>query len=710
MKRKLLSGLFVALLGFWICWPLAELAACTNTTNLSLCKPAIGDSGWGTNLNTNMDLIDARLPRTVYFFKSEYGGVCDSTTDNTTALNTALSAIATAGGGTLVFEPCGTARYKFTSANITIPNLADGEGAGGVPPGVTYHTQRPIRLTGQVPGGYANGITTPMGGAILDFTFNTSGAAKIMSFGRGLLEIDHLTIMDSSSPTTSIPFLLVTGTTPNIHNVTFIGTKTGASADQDGIILGGTAPADTDAACSGPSDPDCAFQGYQARIKYIDFLKLRTVVKCQTWCNANVIESNNVWSSCGGTAAFDVVGHSANGSTGNVFANNLIEVLNYTYGIRLSAYANNNTLTGNSCYDPDVGFVACHRAELGAQYNLIQSSMSGTGSKVWSDMDGSNTLITGEQSYAWRAPQGLYVGATGIINSNSLSIYRSDIVTNGNFTGSATGWTLGAAWAYGTNAVDKNADGTNTLSQAFSPTAGKSYKITYTISNWSVGTVTVSIGGTSGTARGADGTYTETLVAAGAGNLAFTPTDTARFTIDSVSIYCEACGDKWEWYPYVWGDSAQLHLRFSRNGAADEEAISFQRDTASGYYTIDLLGATRNMVQSSVGPLKLRSANATELWFGDGTTDRWYFTAGNLTPYVDKTYNIGSDTKNVLGLYLQDLYLIGKAFAALGTPANGTVTYCSNCDPGADPQTTCASAGAQTGALAVRLNGAWICF
>lgn len=33
-------------------------AACTNTTNLSLCKPSIAQSGWGTNLNSNFDKID----------------------------------------------------------------------------------------------------------------------------------------------------------------------------------------------------------------------------------------------------------------------------------------------------------------------------------------------------------------------------------------------------------------------------------------------------------------------------------------------------------------------------------------------------------------------------------------------------------------------------------------------------------------------------
>ncbi len=42
-------------------------------------------------------------------------------------------------------------------------------------------------------------------------------------------------------------------------------------------------------------------------------------------------------------------------------------------------------------------------------------------------------------------------------------------------------------------------------------------------------------------------------------------------------------------------------------------------------------------------------------------------------------------------------------FAALGTPANGTIKYCSNCTI-ASP---CASGG--TGALAKRLNGGWVC-
>ncbi len=48
--------------------------------------------------------------------------------------------------------------------------------------------------------------------------------------------------------------------------------------------------------------------------------------------------------------------------------------------------------------------------------------------------------------------------------------------------------------------------------------------------------------------------------------------------------------------------------------------------------------------------------------------------------------------------------LVGIALASLGTPANGTIAYCSDCAPQSNPCTA-----TSTGALAVRLNGAWDC-
>ncbi len=116
----------------------------------------------------------------------------------------------------------------------------------------------------------------------------------------------------------------------------------------------------------------------------------------------------------------------------------------------------------------------------------------------------------------------------------------TDFVANGTFTGSAASWTLGAAWAYGANTVAKNADGTNTLAQttAIAPRAGLTYLVTYTISGWTVGDITVGFGGGTATTRTltGNGTFTDVVTAtADTGDLIFTPTNAARFTIDSVS-------------------------------------------------------------------------------------------------------------------------------------------------------------------------------
>lgn len=51
----------------------------------------------------------------------------------------------------------------------------------------------------------------------------------------------------------------------------------------------------------------------------------------------------------------------------------------------------------------------------------------------------------------------------------------------------------------------------------------------------------------------------------------------------------------------------------------------------------------------------------------------------------------------------------GILFANLGTPANGSFAFCSDCDPPTLVDSTCASAGAKTGSFAVRVNSTWKC-
>ena len=55
------------------------------------------------------------------------------------------------------------------------------------------------------------------------------------------------------------------------------------------------------------------------------------------------------------------------------------------------------------------------------------------------------------------------------------------------------------------------------------------------------------------------------------------------------------------------------------------------------------------------------------------------------------------------------ILLCATAFANLPADTNGTMRYCSDCDPPTLVDQTCTSAGTKTGSLAFRVNGAWKC-
>lgn len=91
--------------------------------------------------------------------------------------------------------------------------------------------------------------------------------------------------------------------------------------------------------------------------------------------------------------------------------------------------------------------------------------------------------------------------------------YETEAATNGGF-GSDTAWTKGTGWSIAAG-VATAAAASSALSQAQSLVSGRFYRVLFTVSGFSGGTVTPSLGGTAGTARGADGTYSEIIQAAG---------------------------------------------------------------------------------------------------------------------------------------------------------------------------------------------------
>lgn len=140
---------------------------------------------------------------------------------------------------------------------------------------------------------------------------------------------------------------------------------------------------------------------------------------------------------------------------------------------------------------------------------------------------------------------------TGVANIQSYAKYSAtalgaELITNGSFTGSAAGWTLNSGWTYAANSVSHSSDSTDSLFQAI-PTLTNHvvYKLVFTVSNWSVGTVTAGLNTSMGDPVGANGTYTQYItsnITSPTSGIAFTTTNTARLTIDNVSLKAVGAG------------------------------------------------------------------------------------------------------------------------------------------------------------------------
>ena len=115
---------------------------------------------------------------------------------------------------------------------------------------------------------------------------------------------------------------------------------------------------------------------------------------------------------------------------------------------------------------------------------------------------------------------------------------NSELVTNGTFTGSATGWTLaGAGLAYGANNVAWSAASNGVLSQSITTRTNVFVRVQFDITGVAAGSLQVSLGGTNiGSAVTANGRYwITTFTNGGASTLAFTGIGFTG-TIDSVSV------------------------------------------------------------------------------------------------------------------------------------------------------------------------------
>lgn len=183
---------------------------------------------------------------------------------------------------------------------------------------------------------------------------------------------------------------------------------------------------------------------------------------------------------------------------------------------------------------------------------------TGDGSTAWTSLPYDAAKLPA----AFTAGSVLFVGATDVITQDNATFFWDDANNRlgigtaspgsslevGSTLGSELApalsdgnWTLGAAWEspIAGGVLNKNANGVNTATPSAATTivAGTTYKAVLTVTDWSVGSATVSLGGIStNVLLNANGTYTVYVTANTTDKLIITPSSTSRFKISAVSI------------------------------------------------------------------------------------------------------------------------------------------------------------------------------
>ena len=129
------------------------------------------------------------------------------------------------------------------------------------------------------------------------------------------------------------------------------------------------------------------------------------------------------------------------------------------------------------------------------------------------------------------------------------NLYGSELVTNGDFA-TDSNWTKGTGWSISSGTANANSASSSYFYQNINELGvGKTYKVTYTITSYTSGSVVAGIGdllGNRGVTRNAIGTYTDTITFVNnTANSYFGFFATSSFigSIDNVSVVEDLSGD-----------------------------------------------------------------------------------------------------------------------------------------------------------------------
>jgi len=208
----------------------------------------------------------------------------------------------------------------------------------------------------------------------------------------------------------------------------------------------------------------------------------------------------------------------------------------------------------------------------------------------------------------------------------------AEYVTNGAF-GSDASWTKGTGWTIAAGVATATGAISTALSQTSAITliAGYTYTITYAVTR-TAGTVTPSIGGTAGTARSTNATFTETIVAGSTQILAFTGAGFSG-TIDNVTVTAWVLGTGWTTDGVTAVATGAISTAISQTANWNFPIVSGQTYLLSIVVTASA-GSITPSIGGTAGTARSTSATFTEVIVA-GTTQAISFSTSGFTGTLD---------------------------------------------------------------------------
>ena len=205
-------------------------------------------------------------------------------------------------------------------------------------------------------------------------------------------------------------------------------------------------------------------------------------------------------------------------------------------------------------------------------------------------------------------------------------------IVNGSFDSSSASWTLGTWWTHSAWKVRKTLNGTWVLSQSFTVWRGELYKVVYTISDWTVGTIAPALWGVTMPTVSSNGTYTEYVFTTNNSSISFNPSNTSRFSIDDVSVFNLSWGIIRTWGLQIVWQSVVSRVT-SSSSLWNTSHYSLQNPTGNHSYIDAFFG---NNCKSAIGFTSSGAAQLFQTW-GSGIEFYSGISSPTLSAYLNAT-------------------------------------------------------------------------